>query len=68
MKRSKTYTPELREEAVKLALTQGLTLEGAALRLTIPEGTLANWARRQRAALHPKWPLGAARCLSLRPR
>ena len=43
MKRSKTYTPELREEAVKLVLTQGLTLEDAALRLTIPQGTLANW-------------------------
>ena len=35
MTRSKTYTPELREEAVKLVLTQGLTLEDAALRLTI---------------------------------
>lgn len=34
MTRSKTYTPELREEAVKLVLTQGLTLEDAALRLT----------------------------------
>ena len=43
MKRSTTYTPELREEAVKLVLTQGLTLEDAALRLTIPKGTLANW-------------------------
>jgi transposase len=43
MKRSKTYTPELREEAVKLVLSQGLTLEDAALRLTIPKGTLANW-------------------------
>ena len=38
MARSKTYTPELREEAVKLVLTQGLTLEDAALRLTIPRG------------------------------
>ena len=37
MTRSKTYTPELREEAVKLVLTQGLTLEDAALRLTIPK-------------------------------
>lgn len=27
MKRSKTYTPELREEAVKLVLTQGLMLK-----------------------------------------
>ena len=29
MKRQKTYTPELREEAVKLVLTQGLTLDDA---------------------------------------
>lgn len=48
MKRSKTYTPELREEAVKLVLTQGLTLEDAALRLTIPKGTLANWVASAR--------------------
>ena len=32
MKRSKTYTPELREEAVKLVLSHGLTLDDAALR------------------------------------
>jgi predicted DNA-binding protein (UPF0251 family) len=35
-------TLELGEEAVKLALAQGLTLEDAALRLTIPKGTLSN--------------------------
>ena len=35
MTRSKTYTPELREEAAKLVLAQSLTLEDAALRLTI---------------------------------
>ena len=39
MVRSKTYTPELCEEAVKLVLTQGLTLEDVALRLTIPKRT-----------------------------
>lgn len=33
MTRSKTYTPELREDAVKLGLTQGLTLADAALPL-----------------------------------
>lgn len=48
MARLKTYTPELREEAVKLILTQGLTLEDAALRLTIPKGTLANWVAAAR--------------------
>jgi transposase len=39
----KTYTPELKEEAVKLVLAQGLSLEQAAVRLSIPKGTLANW-------------------------
>lgn len=43
MKRARTYTPELREEAVKLVLAQGLTLEDAAARIAIPKGTLANW-------------------------
>jgi len=43
MKRTKTYTPELREEAVKLVLAQGLTLDEAAARIAIPKGTLANW-------------------------
>lgn len=41
----KTYTPELREEAVKLVLAQGLTLEDAAQRVAIPKGTLANWVK-----------------------
>ena len=41
MTRSTIYTPELREEAVKLVLIQGLTLEDAALRLTIPKWPLA---------------------------
>jgi transposase len=39
MKKLNTYTPELREEAVKLVLTQGLTIDEAALRLAIPKGT-----------------------------
>ncbi len=39
----KTYTPELKEEAVKLVLAQGLSIEQAAARVSIPKGTLANW-------------------------
>ncbi|WP_426116937.1 transposase [Massilia sp. PWRC2] len=54
MARSKTYTPELREEAVKLVLTQGLTLDDAALRLTIPKGTLGNWVAAARHGTSPK--------------
>jgi transposase len=39
----RTYTPEFRAEAVKLVLEQGLSLEVAAQRLSVPKGTLANW-------------------------
>ena len=48
MTRLKTYTPKPREEAVKLVLTQGLTLEDAALLLTIPKDTLATWVSAAR--------------------
>ncbi|MFZ6644030.1 transposase [Undibacterium sp. TC4M20W] len=43
MKQKKTYTPELREEAVKLVLAQGMTLGEAASRIGIPKGTLVGW-------------------------
>ena len=52
----KTYTPELKEEAVKLVLAQGLSLEQSAVRLSIPKATLANWvvaAKRGPAAAAP---------------
>jgi transposase len=54
MKQLKTYTPELREEAVKLVLAQGLTLEEAALRLAISKGTLANWVSAAKRGSTPK--------------
>lgn len=54
MARSKAYTPELREEALKLVLTQGLTLDDAALRLEIPKGTLPNWVAAARHGTSPK--------------
>jgi transposase len=53
MKRTKTYTPELREEAVKLVLAQGLTLEDAAARIAIPKGTLANWVSAAKRGTKP---------------
>lgn len=59
MKRSKTYTPELREEAVKLVLAQGLTLEDAALRLSIPKGTLGNWVTAAKRGPAPKTAPGS---------
>jgi transposase len=42
-KEIRSYTPEFRAEAVKLVLEQGLSLEAAAQRLTVPKGTLSNW-------------------------
>jgi transposase len=40
----RSYTPEFRAEAVKLVLEQGLSIEEAAQHLSIPKGTLSNWA------------------------
>jgi transposase len=45
MTKPRTYTPELREEAVKLVLAQGLTLDEASKRIAIPLGTLATWVK-----------------------
>lgn len=53
MKRTRTYTPELREEAVKLVLAKGLTLEDAATRIAIPKGTLANWVSAAKSGTTP---------------
>ena len=43
MKTNRSYTPEFREEAVKLVLEQGLSQAEAAEKLGIPKGSLANW-------------------------
>jgi transposase len=45
MTKPRTYTPELREEAVKLVLAQGLTLGEASKRIAIPMATLATWVK-----------------------
>ncbi len=43
------YTRELREEAVKLALTEGVGVSEAACRLSVPLRTLANRVRSAKA-------------------
>src|SRR5471030_321401 len=53
MKRTKTYTLELREEAVKLVLAQGLMLEETATRIAIQKGTLANWVSTAKRGTTP---------------
>lgn len=42
------YTKELREQAVKLVLVDGLSQLEAARRLSLSNKTLANWARGAR--------------------
>lgn len=51
-----TYTSEFRAEAIKLVLAQGLTLEEAAQRIAIPEGTLANWVSAAKRGTDPTAP------------
>jgi transposase len=48
MTKPRSYTPELREEAVKLVLAQGLTLHEASQRIAIPLGTLGTWVKAAR--------------------
>jgi transposase len=43
------YTKEFREEAVKLAMTEGVGVSEAARRLSISMKTLANWVRAGKA-------------------
>lgn len=43
------YTQEFREQAVKLAHTEGLSMREAARRLSIPVGSLKNWVNAARA-------------------
>jgi transposase len=43
------YTKEFREEAVKLAMTEGVGVSEAARRLSLSMKTLANWVRAGKA-------------------
>ncbi|WP_419964733.1 transposase [Pelomonas nitida] len=42
MRKTTTYTPEFKVEAVKLVTDQGLSHQEAAAKLDIPTGTLSN--------------------------
>lgn len=51
------YPTALREEALKLVLTQGLSIEQAAASVSIPKGILANWvAAARRGSLEMTLP------------
>jgi transposase len=43
------YSKELREQAVKLVVDEGLNSKEAAKRLLLPPSTLGNWLRAARA-------------------
>jgi transposase len=43
------YTKEFREEAVKLVTVHGHSIDDAALRISVPKSTLANWVRAHNA-------------------
>ena len=42
------YTPEFRAEAVKLVEKEGLSVDAAAKRLSVPKSSLGNWVRASR--------------------
>lgn len=42
------YTKELREEAVKLVVEQGLTIPEVGRRLSIPKSTISYWVKEAR--------------------
>lgn len=59
MKRTiQQYSPELRAEAVRLVLDQGMTQAEVAQRLSVPKGTVANWVA---AAKHGRGPVSGAK-------
>jgi transposase len=43
MKEQRRYSKELKAEAVKMVLEQGLTQEETGKRLSIPKGSIGNW-------------------------
>ena len=64
MKRKQDYSPEFREEAVKLVTEQGLSLGAASKRLWIPKGTLGNWVVVSKGA-SLKAPVGSRGVMEL---
>ena len=42
------YTPEFRAEAVKAVEAEGLSIDQAAKRLSVPKSSLSNWVRAAR--------------------
>lgn len=56
MKEQRKYSPEMKAEAVKMVVEQGLTQEETGKRLSIPKGNIGNWVGAARAALRNNKP------------
>ena len=56
MAEQRTYSKELKQEAVKMVLEQGLTQEETSRRLSIPKGTIGNWVAAAKAGVRPASP------------
>lgn len=49
MKRERNYSEELKAEAVKMCIEQGLSQKEVSKRLSIPSGTIGNWIVKAKA-------------------
>lgn len=56
MKENRSYSDELKAEAVKMVKDQGLSREEVAKRLMIPKGTIGNWVTAAKTGKHPAGP------------
>ncbi len=56
MSEQRTYSDELKAEAVKMVLEQGLTQKETGRLLAIPSGTIGNWIVAAKAGKRPARP------------
>ena len=56
MREQRTYSKELKQEAVKMVLEQGLTHKEVGRRLSIPSGTIGNWIAAVKSGRTPAKP------------
>ncbi len=56
MKENRSYSEELKSEAVKMVNEQGLSREETAKRLMIPKGTIGNWVTAAKAGKQAALP------------
>jgi transposase len=56
MKEQRRYSAELKAEAVKMVIEQGLTQQEAGRRLSIPKGSIGNWVIAARKAVRNSNP------------